>query len=712
MIILDNIIKWFNTILLHEKNTSKTNKPGGIFRGCSLLTGWVFCVLLMAYTTCAVAADTDEKLLLKKMTALTHAVSDSGINADYLPGMVTVLYGKDLASQGIGSVGEALTRVPGVAVTVDQNGNWNTVVRGLARPFATGQLKLLLNGEPLNTVLGIDLIPNIPIEQIERIEVVRGPASVRYGESAYAGVMNVVTRNSGNAVFAGAGSYDSYLGGAVLSSDYPEKDLKLSLNLSYRTTRRGDLDTGIPGDETNPGTNSPADSSENPGTDTSSSDAMDNGGVPTVSDNDSSDSSSIISNRSLNEKSLLALVFQTGFKGFELEMSHMENGQGDFYTTTQQGITLKKDVRLFPGVRSSLSFGWLGQWAKEDYSPYTQQGTDEPVYLVEYRSETYQGGLDLTVDNFENHEVRVNLFGKKSEPVEVERESSAGREKDSGKSRRLVSLMIQDTWNVTDQLSLICGVRGDDYDDLGSEATPRVAAVYRLNQKQNNRFNHLVKVQAARSVRPQSFLEINDLDEATLDLKKPGMETIDSVEAGYIVKTPWFLGRLTGFVSETRTGKGLDAAEGAEYSSHGVELECEQRLLSDRLRLDSSGSWAHIRDKDTGMAPAGSMEYLARAGASWDMLSWLSLDVRYRFTGKQALESGFAGTTHSTDVTTTLHTFIKGLTLRSGIKNIFEEDVRYPSHLDQDRLIETSLSYPGDYQKPERWWWVRVDYDF
>ncbi|MBT4299852.1 MAG: TonB-dependent receptor plug domain-containing protein, partial [Gammaproteobacteria bacterium] len=50
---------------------------------------------------------------------------------------------------------------------------------------------------------------NLPIEQVDRIEVIRGPGSVLYGEYAFSGVVNVVTRSGDNRGFVGYGRYDS-----------------------------------------------------------------------------------------------------------------------------------------------------------------------------------------------------------------------------------------------------------------------------------------------------------------------------------------------------------------------------------------------------------------------------------------------------------------------------------------------------------------------
>lgn len=113
------------------------------------------------------------------------------------PAAVTVLDGEDLRRRGYRSLAEALARVPGFYVIEDGVGDY-AVVRGVGSgQGAYGRtLKLMLDGQPLggrsdaNQFLGMELIP---MSLIERVEVVRGPASALYGADAYLGVINIIT---------------------------------------------------------------------------------------------------------------------------------------------------------------------------------------------------------------------------------------------------------------------------------------------------------------------------------------------------------------------------------------------------------------------------------------------------------------------------------------------------------------------------------------
>lgn len=113
------------------------------------------------------------------------------------------------------TVQEVLREIPGV--TVAQNsafgGSSSVYLRG-AKP---GQTLVLIDGVEVNDPIAIDRsfdFGNLTTDNIERIEVVRGPQSTLYGSDAIAGVINIVTRKGeGNPKFNGlaeAGSYSTY----------------------------------------------------------------------------------------------------------------------------------------------------------------------------------------------------------------------------------------------------------------------------------------------------------------------------------------------------------------------------------------------------------------------------------------------------------------------------------------------------------------------
>jgi vitamin B12 transporter len=123
-----------------------------------------------------------------------------------LPVAATVIRGEDLRDRGIHFVLDALRDVPGM--TVVQTGSWGAVTSVFLRGGESDDVKVLLDGVPLNLPGGSINLANLTTDDLDRIEIVRGPASVLYGADAMTGVIQLFTRTAsgrGHVEVAGSG---------------------------------------------------------------------------------------------------------------------------------------------------------------------------------------------------------------------------------------------------------------------------------------------------------------------------------------------------------------------------------------------------------------------------------------------------------------------------------------------------------------------------
>src|ERR1043166_10083013 len=122
--------------------------------------------------------------LLSIVQQETDVATKTRMNSDYVPGIVTVLEGDDLEALGVATAGEALGLVPGIVPQLDDRASESVIVRGLDFPFNNGNILILVNSIPLSRQdAGINSSAlSMPVEQIDRIEVIRGPGSVLYGD--------------------------------------------------------------------------------------------------------------------------------------------------------------------------------------------------------------------------------------------------------------------------------------------------------------------------------------------------------------------------------------------------------------------------------------------------------------------------------------------------------------------------------------------------
>jgi outer membrane receptor for ferrienterochelin and colicin len=138
------------------------------------------------------------------------------------PNATSIVTADEIRLSGLTKVQEILRRLPGVDVNVLTGGDAELGVRGFNSRLSNKVL-VLLDGRPLYVdTLGVTVWEFAPVdvEQIERIEVVRGPGAALYGANAFGGVINIITRQPGEGrggARVGAGLRGEIFGSATAS---------------------------------------------------------------------------------------------------------------------------------------------------------------------------------------------------------------------------------------------------------------------------------------------------------------------------------------------------------------------------------------------------------------------------------------------------------------------------------------------------------------
>ncbi|WP_437530198.1 TonB-dependent receptor [Sorangium sp. So ce726] len=138
-----------------------------------------------------------------------EAASRTAEAVEDAPGSVTIISGQELRAMGYPTVAEALRGMRGVYTTYDGTYSW-VGIRGISIPGDySNRVLVLLNGHSINdTWDGLafaDQSARTDLEDVERIEVVRGPGSLLYGTGAFVGVINIVTKGRPTSFGAGVG---------------------------------------------------------------------------------------------------------------------------------------------------------------------------------------------------------------------------------------------------------------------------------------------------------------------------------------------------------------------------------------------------------------------------------------------------------------------------------------------------------------------------
>jgi len=133
---------------------------------------------------------------------------------------VSIIERTDIEAAGHTNLEQILAAQPGIQIVA--NGSWGANSSLLVRGTNAKHVLLLVDGMRMGSATTGDVAwSRIPVAQIERIEIIRGPSSAMYGSDAIGGVVQIFTRRSEEAFHfsaeAGSGSYGTRSGSASLS---------------------------------------------------------------------------------------------------------------------------------------------------------------------------------------------------------------------------------------------------------------------------------------------------------------------------------------------------------------------------------------------------------------------------------------------------------------------------------------------------------------
>ncbi|MFC0170294.1 TonB-dependent receptor plug domain-containing protein [Pseudoduganella danionis] len=144
-------------------------------------------------------SDDDDLALSYSEAASVSIATGNSQSLRRAPAVASVITAADIVAMGATELDQILETVPGIHVNRAPNSNSPLyVVRGIVSAF-NPQVLLLQNGIPITTAyMGNkgNIWGAYPVEHIARIEILRGPGSALYGSDAYAGVINIITKNA------------------------------------------------------------------------------------------------------------------------------------------------------------------------------------------------------------------------------------------------------------------------------------------------------------------------------------------------------------------------------------------------------------------------------------------------------------------------------------------------------------------------------------
>jgi len=142
----------------------------------------------------------DEIAYLRAESLLDYTVVSSSKMAQKLadaPSIISAFNEADINRLGARTLSDVLQTVPGMQLQFKSNGRQKVWVRGVQSEF-NQKILIYLDGVPFRDVFGDFAIDEeLPLENVKRIEVIRGPGGTLYGANAYSAVINIYTYQPG-----------------------------------------------------------------------------------------------------------------------------------------------------------------------------------------------------------------------------------------------------------------------------------------------------------------------------------------------------------------------------------------------------------------------------------------------------------------------------------------------------------------------------------
>lgn len=153
-----------------------------------LLTTSVLCALLTGANMISGGVNAES---VYELTPVVVTATKTAESAEKVPASVSVVTAKEIAAHNYSSTAQALGQLPGVYLSPVGDGGISM------RGFGSADILVMVDGQPVNNGWnGAVDWSMIPIQNIERIEVVRGAASSLYGGRAVGGVIQIITKKA------------------------------------------------------------------------------------------------------------------------------------------------------------------------------------------------------------------------------------------------------------------------------------------------------------------------------------------------------------------------------------------------------------------------------------------------------------------------------------------------------------------------------------
>lgn len=664
-------------------------------------------LLLISMGTFAQFASEDEEQLMglygdENIISIATGIQQPITKA---PAVASVITAEEIEAMGAVDIDEVLEIIPGLHVSRSYLGyNPLYVFRGIHSNY-NPQVLVLINGIPITNLFHGDRSQawgSMPVDGIERIEVIRGPGSALYGAEAFAGTINIITKTAkdiqGVELKASAGSYNSR-GMAVLYGETVQ-DLELSLTAEFQKSD----------------------------------------GLDAIVESDA--------------QSILDFVFGTnaslapGPVSASRESLELRFDLSSEHWRFRSGLQRRRDLGIGLGVAEALDpinryksdrinadITWNDKVSNENWDLMAQLSYLDTAQEIERDLIIYPPGVNLgggpypdgfignpeiferhtrfnftaTYGGFSDHSIRVGTGYYFGDLYEIHETKNFGVDPETGLilppgsplvdvsdtpyvflregSRENTFVFIQDIWQLAADWELTAGVRYDDYSDFGDTTNPRFALVWSTSRKLTTKFLY------GEAFRAPSFAEtlaINNpvvLGNPDLDPERIKSREIDfNYQAADDLSFSFNLFQykwtdIIRFVPDENASSST-ARNTGQRSGEGWELELDWQPIS-ALNVTANYAWVKTKEGDANDVRVAFIPHRqAYVGAQWFISNKASVYTQLHHIMDRVREPG--DTRQEIDDYTLANMSFKykfetGFDVQFVVNNLFAEDAREPS---------------------------------
>ena len=634
------------------------------------------------------------------------------------PSSATVITSRDIKAMGATNLDNVLESVPGLHVSMNSialNPIYN--FRGIVTK-QNPQMLMLVNGIPITNVFSgnrSQLWGGMPLENVARIEVIRGPGSALYGADAFAGVINVITKTAadikGTEYGVRAGSFNTLDAWIQHGEKLGVLDAAFYLGAGNTDGQNGiirqDAQTKM--------------------------DARFGTAVSLAP------GSINAQNRSIDARADLS------YEAWRFRSSYQQRELG---SGAGLGGSLDPNARTHPSrFYLDLSYdksNWAQNWDVSGVAGYydIKDTPGNPTYTLfpagavigvnvfpngmignpGHSEQHTHSSVTAVYTGFDRHRIRTGTGFRVEDMYAVQETKNYGPTyaplpqglvDASGNpalayllphKRNLSFLFAQDEWNLAQDWTLTAGVRHDRYSDFGGTTNPRLALVW------DAAYNLVIKVMHGMAFRAPSFSELYALNNPVV-IGSPSLkpETIATDELGFSWQPVFRLKTDLNFFQYHMRNIILPVAavyqNAGDLTGRGMELESTLDATNN-LRLSGNYSLQHSTDKATGLDAGLAPHQRLFVRADWRFASKWQFGATANNVRGRMREPGdtrpLIPDYTTLDLTLWREKFVDGWDARAMVTNLFNSDAREPTF--------KSVGMVSDLPLPGRAFYVQVQH--